>query len=44
VTHSATYLHRFALEQVATVNAVASGGNAPLLPEEDSSAARLTSL
>jgi RHH-type proline utilization regulon transcriptional repressor/proline dehydrogenase/delta 1-pyrroline-5-carboxylate dehydrogenase len=29
------YLHRFALEQVVTVNTAASGGNAMLLSEED---------
>jgi RHH-type proline utilization regulon transcriptional repressor/proline dehydrogenase/delta 1-pyrroline-5-carboxylate dehydrogenase len=29
------YLHRFALEQVVTVNTAASGGNAALLAEED---------
>jgi len=29
------YLHRFALEQVATVNTAASGGNATLLAEEE---------
>jgi RHH-type proline utilization regulon transcriptional repressor/proline dehydrogenase/delta 1-pyrroline-5-carboxylate dehydrogenase len=30
------YLHRFALEQVVTVNTAAAGGNASLLAEEDS--------
>jgi RHH-type proline utilization regulon transcriptional repressor/proline dehydrogenase/delta 1-pyrroline-5-carboxylate dehydrogenase len=29
------YLHRFALEQVVTVNTAASGGNAALLSEEE---------
>ncbi|HET7192342.1 MAG TPA: aldehyde dehydrogenase family protein, partial [Pseudolabrys sp.] len=29
------YLHRFALEQVVTVNTAASGGNAALLTEEE---------
>jgi RHH-type proline utilization regulon transcriptional repressor/proline dehydrogenase/delta 1-pyrroline-5-carboxylate dehydrogenase len=29
------YLHRFALEQVVTVNTAASGGNATLLSDED---------
>jgi RHH-type proline utilization regulon transcriptional repressor/proline dehydrogenase/delta 1-pyrroline-5-carboxylate dehydrogenase len=29
------YLHRFAIEQVLTVNTAASGGNAALLSEEE---------
>jgi RHH-type proline utilization regulon transcriptional repressor/proline dehydrogenase/delta 1-pyrroline-5-carboxylate dehydrogenase len=29
------YLHRFALEQVVTVNTAALGGNATLLAEEE---------
>jgi RHH-type proline utilization regulon transcriptional repressor/proline dehydrogenase/delta 1-pyrroline-5-carboxylate dehydrogenase len=29
------YLHRFALEQVVTVNTAASGGNATLLSEDE---------
>ena len=29
------YLHRFALEQVVTVNTAASGGNAALLADEE---------
>ena len=29
------YLHRFALEQVVTINTAAAGGNASLLAEEE---------
>jgi hypothetical protein len=33
--HGLNYLHRFALEQVVTVNTAASGGDATLLSGEE---------